>query len=446
MVELHEVVTVVNWIFWLVMFCVSVVVLVQVSNYFTGESPQTVFKAVRTTLLLWATAYFTYDIAGYLFALLMQDPVNGVRMPAHYSYWDWLREPFALKWYVLGFVPIIRFLPVLFGLCAGSILFVFLLDVPYHIALVVFLAQLVVNAVALVVLSFVFNFGIGLYVREVVQPELVREREEEIRKIVESREAPASLQHLRHRVDNLAPDQGPASRRLEASWRSANARLDPVYSFLQPVTKHLPVPAQDFLNSGGWLLVLPLAGILAFSWPRIHRGRTRLHHRRRKRRVRDVGPLIQLSEIGESLTGLGEHQLTVQGHPGRLRLLVAAPALPTVAPLSDSAQRALLDSVVPGLGQLLESDFPKVIAWSDAEACTRFRATLLERVKFPDGTPDAPRWLLLSGAVAAPAGRYHLALAVLGEQPVAARVLEVPEGGWANFVKVRTVPVEERGL
>jgi hypothetical protein len=446
MVELHEVVTVVNWIFWFVMFCVSVVVLVQLSNYFTGESPQTVFKAVRTTFFLWATVYFTYDIAGYLFALLMQDPVNGVRMPAHYTYWDWLREPFALKWHVLSFVPIIRFLPILFGLCAGSILFVFLLDVPYHVALVVFLAQLVVNGVALVVLSFVFNFGIGLYVRDVVQPELVQEREEEIRRIVESREAPASLRHLQHRVNNVAPDQGSVWRRIEASWRSINANLDPLYAKLRPVTKHLPLPAQDFLDSGGWLVFIPVLAVLAFSWPRIHRGRTKLHHRRRKRRAAAAGAVLHLSEIGELLTGLGERQITVQGHPGRLRLIAVAPALPTVGPLPEGAHGALLDSAVAGLSQVAAIDFPKVLGWTDSQACGRFAATLLERVKFPDSAPESSRWLLLSGALAAPQGRYHLAIGVLGERPAVARVLEVPEGRWSDFVGIRQVPVEDRGL
>jgi hypothetical protein len=105
-----------------------------------------------------------------------------------------------------------------------------------------------------------------------------------------------------------------------------------------------------------------------------------------------------------------------------------------------------LDGIVPGLGQLVETDFPKVICWTDAESCTRFRTVLLERVKFPESASDASRWLLLSGDVAAPAGRYHLAVAVVGEQPVAARILEVPDGRWADFVSVRNVPIEERGL
>ena len=107
-----------------------------------ATTAMTTFRAARATLVVWATVYFVYDLSGYLFARIMQDPSNGIHMPVGYTYWDWFREPFAVKWYVLGFVPIIRYMPVIFGLFAGSLLHVFILDVTYPIALAVFLAAL----------------------------------------------------------------------------------------------------------------------------------------------------------------------------------------------------------------------------------------------------------------------------------------------------------------
>jgi hypothetical protein len=445
MVELHETATAINYVFWVVMFCVATVILVQVSNYLTGESPQTVFKAARATLIVWATVYFVYDLSGYLFARIMQDPSNGIHMPAHYTYWDWFREPFAVKWYVLGFVPIIRYMPVIFGLFAGSLLHVFILDVTYPIALAVFLAQLFLNAFALIAISFAFNLGFAAYVRDVVRPELVAEQQKEVREALASHDAPRNLRQLGHRIGHLDPQQDTGWRQVEAGWRGFNAVFNPVYSWLRPVTKHLPLPAQDFLDSGGWLLVLPALVGVVIAWPRIHRGRKHLHHRRRKRRGSpDTSQWVRLSEIGDSITGLGERQITVQSQPGRLRLVVFAPAGPTGALPPIGADGPLLEAILPGLGQVAGTDFPKIVRWADGPAREDFHSAVLERVRFPKA--DASRWVLLVGDSTGPKGSYRSAVCVLTAEPTAARVLEVPSGRWADFVGVREVPVEERDI
>jgi hypothetical protein len=247
---------------------------------------------------------------------------------------------------------------------------------------------------------------------------------------------------LRH-----GPEQGPFWRRLEASWSSANGNLQPLYDVLRPVTKHLPHPAQSFLNGGGWLVVLPALAALGFFWPRIHRERTRLHHRRRKRRA---GPARQprdlLADIGESLTGLGARQVTVQGIPGRLRLVVLAPAAPGAAPVPEGAQGPALDAAVPGLAEAAAADFPKVECWVDRHARDGFRSALVEGVRFPEPPGEPSRWVLVAGEVVGPQGPYHLGLAVLAEKPTAARVLDVFAGRWAAVLGVREVPVEERGI
>jgi hypothetical protein len=118
MLESYYLVTI---LFWLAMFPIATYILVYVTNYITGESPQTLVRAALTTLLVGGAVFFTYDASGYLFARMMQDPGVGVQFPANYTYWDWLREPLGLKWHVLSFIPVIRFLPVLFALCVGGI-------------------------------------------------------------------------------------------------------------------------------------------------------------------------------------------------------------------------------------------------------------------------------------------------------------------------------------
>src|SRR5262249_23163067 len=109
-------------LYWLAMFVVAMFVLVRVTGDFADDTPGTLGKAALTTLLMFAAIYFVYDASGYLLALLMQDPSDGIRLPPRYTYWDWMREPLALKWHVLGWIPILRFVPVLLALCVGCVI------------------------------------------------------------------------------------------------------------------------------------------------------------------------------------------------------------------------------------------------------------------------------------------------------------------------------------
>src|SRR6516162_6621818 len=98
-------------LYWLVMFFIALCVLIQVTGYFAGDTPGTLRRAALTMLFMFAAIYFTYDLSGYLLVRLMQDPSAGILLPPQYTYWDWMREPLALKWHVLSFIPIVRFVP-----------------------------------------------------------------------------------------------------------------------------------------------------------------------------------------------------------------------------------------------------------------------------------------------------------------------------------------------
>ena len=78
---------------------------------------------------------------------------------------------------------------------------------------------------------------------------------------------PDGLQGMQHRIEQLGAEEGPLVRRLWRRWESVNQLVRPLYDLLQPVTRHLPLPARDFLNGGGWLLVIPGVIALLRSWP-----------------------------------------------------------------------------------------------------------------------------------------------------------------------------------
>jgi hypothetical protein len=198
----------------------------------------------------------------------MQDPRLGIAFPPNYSYLTWLREPMGLKWFVLGYVPLIRYLPVLFALCAGGVVQVLLWKIHFRVGMLVFLSQLFLNIFAMAVLSLVFSFFVG--VEKGFDGKVPRRVAAANRRAKAAAAAPDGLPGLQQKIEKLGRDEGPVLRRLALRWKGVNDLFQPAYDLLDPLTSHLPLPAQDCLNGGGWLLVIP--GLIALARVRL-RGR-----------------------------------------------------------------------------------------------------------------------------------------------------------------------------
>jgi hypothetical protein len=202
---------------------------------------------------------------------MMQDPGLGIGFPPNYHYWDWIREPLGLKWHVLSFLPMIRFLPVVFGLMTGGIVQVMLWRIPFRAGMIVFVSQIVLDVFAMALLSLVFSFFVG--VQQGASGDARARPRAGNNAGNRSAAVPESLQEMQQRIENLGKEQGPFFRRLWGRWDSVNHLLQPVYDFCQPATRHLPLPVQDFLNGGGWILVLTGLVAAVRFWPRIQQVR-----------------------------------------------------------------------------------------------------------------------------------------------------------------------------
>ncbi|MEI8368225.1 MAG: hypothetical protein WCJ31_07300 [Planctomycetia bacterium] len=255
-------------LFWLLMLPIAIFILMRTTAFWTEEGPGTILGAAKTVFAIWLTVFFVYDLSGYGFARLMQDPRLGIAFPPNYTYFTWLREPMGLKWFVLGYVPLIRYLPVLFALCAGGVVQVLLWKIPFRVGMLVFLSQLFLNIFAMAVLSLVFSFFVG--VDKGVDGKVPRRVAAANRRAAAAAAAPEGLPGLQQKIEKLGADEGPVLRRLWGRWKGVNGLLQPAYDLLDPVTSHLPLPAQDCLNGGGWLLLVP--GLIALARFRI-RGR-----------------------------------------------------------------------------------------------------------------------------------------------------------------------------
>jgi hypothetical protein len=268
MIQSIEHTTLLPILFWLLMLPIAVFILMRTTAFWTEEGPGTILAAVKTVFAVWLTVFFVYDLSGYGFARLMQDPRLGIAFPPNYSYFTWLREPMGLKWHVLGYVPMIRYLPVLFALCAGGTVQVLLWKIHFRVGMLVFLSQLFLNIFAMAMLSLVFSFFVG--VDKGVDGKVPRRVAAANRRAAAAAAAPEGLPGLQQKIEKLGADEGPVLRRFWGRWKGVNDRLQPAYDLLDPVTSHFPLPVQDCLNGGGWLLVVP--GLIALARFRL-RGR-----------------------------------------------------------------------------------------------------------------------------------------------------------------------------
>ena len=257
-------------LYWLLMIPIAILVLVRVTAFWADDGPGTLFGALRTIVVMALAVYLTFDISGYLFARMMQDPQLGIAFPPGYHYWNWIREPQSLKWHVLGYVPLIRYLPVIFALCAGAIVQVLLWKIPFRTGMIVFVNQLLVDIFAMAMLSLVFSFFVGVQEGATAKAHPRHATGGHAGAHAGGRTVaavPDGLQGMQHRIEQLGAEEGPLVRRLWRRWESVNQLLRPLYDLLQPVTRHLPLPARDFLNGGGWLIVIPGVIALLRSWP-----------------------------------------------------------------------------------------------------------------------------------------------------------------------------------
>lgn len=427
--------------YWLLMLGIAALVLFKVTQYFIDDCPSSFHSAVGIVLLTVVSLYLTYDICSYYFVKLMQDPDGGIMLPGNYSYLKWAQEPLAVKWQVLELVPVARFAPIVVALIIGGIVQVALWKVPYQLGLVVFVAQVFLDLLAMVILSMLFGVGIGIYERTTGM-----HREPPPDRVEAPPEAgPEHLGHVAHRVKNRPGGKDTFWHRLNSDWESVNSHLSPLYAVLAPVTKHLPVPAQDFMNSGGWVLTFAGVGILGLFGKRIHRHRKVFVSKMPPR----LGParasrVNDLALIGDAMTAAGPKQATVNDVPARLRLVIAAPTATKLPSLSPHNLARILDAAVPGLGEVAPFDSPKVQTWNDVQTHGGFQRKLEERVKFPETEGQPSPWVIVSGELSAAGGPVYVALGLYIEKPMTLRLVEVAAGHWRQVIGLRAVPEEER--
>lgn len=429
-------------LYWLLMAPIAAFILHVVAGYLAEDYPSTFLRALGLVLLTAVAVFLAFDVTAYLFALMMRDPSAGITFPPGFTYWDWLREPLILKWRVLGLVPFIRIVPVIVALIVGCLVQVFVWKVEFKIGLAVFLAQAILTVAAMLALSFILRLGITYY-EHFIPPAGQQPAHARAPRGQDRNAPPTDLEEMAERANEHKGRGESFWHSLDKNWESVNGHLAPMYAFLEPVTEHLPHPIHDFMNSGGWLLAF--AGVLGlvFFGPRFHRNRKEILKPKRKRA--QSAPTIALASIGDSVSGLGERQATINGTPGRLRLVIMSPnAAATGAMATPAPTDQFLDSIRPDLSQFTAADYPRFEVWSDPAARSHFRKACETRVQFPAADGEPSNWLLAIGQTTWHGRPTQIALGFLTTKPATQRLIDVPAGQWASAIGKRDVPKDER--
>jgi hypothetical protein len=462
-------------VFWAVMVPIAGYIFQNVCSMCGADMP-TYRRAILITALVTAAAFFAFDGIAYGLIKASSDTVN-LNLSPGYGYSNWLREPLYLKWQVLGLIPMIgRLLPVLVAVCLAATLYVLILAEPFRNCIAILAIQWTVNVVAMAVLSFALSNILRFVTpyssnepeaaqnaahsqespdaRAATRPKPSRGQQAPRREVAKkkSKEEDASPPPAADLQGALASHEeaGESSQhRLRQQLDEIDERLEP---YIQPIkdaaapyTQHLPPAVQEFLDDGGWWLVLLALIVVAGLWlramwrrvrrilfPRRHRGRRRSHDKE--------SPLvIDLDLVGDAFTDAGPQQITVRGQPGRLRLVVLAPSPSYVGELLPEMADSLLDWLHPGLAEILESDKPRQVVWPRHPSLDRFVQIFHKLVQIPEAKGRRSPWILISGSAHLGRQIVFVGLAVFLDKTDYKREIQVVREKWEEVIGLQKV-------
>jgi len=129
-------------------------------------------------------------------------------------------------------------------------------------------------------------------------------------------------------------------------------------------------------------------------------------------------------------------RLTVNGIPGRLRLVVMAPTGKTQENIMPDNVAELLNNVVRGLGAFVATDRPRINVWPPQLSITGFAPTFHRLVESPDSADRPSRWVKLAGPARTGKPPILLGLAIYADEPCQLGDINVETTEWGELLEV----------
>ena len=245
-------------------------------------------RAFVNVVLTGLTAFLVYDAAGFVF--LQMFGFKYVDVPTGYGYARWMMESPLLKWEILGLVPGVRYLPIVFALCAGGTLQVLTLLVPFRVGVLLFLVHWGANLGLLALVGLLqtlalgeqsASWGFGSPARSSLKlkahPGL---NTETLKGVLAGMTPKTELDAKDDKKKSSSKDakgkdaEKPDARPLEEvslsdTFEATLKDLDPLLASLDhasaPMLSKSP-RLEAYLKGGGWWVVLGVLGLFSFCW------------------------------------------------------------------------------------------------------------------------------------------------------------------------------------
>jgi hypothetical protein len=202
---------------------------------------------------------------------------------------------------------------------------------------------------------------------------------------------------------------------------------------LEPLTNWMPDDLRQAMPVEAWWGIYLLVAIvfLLVLWRLVFGGK----RWRRRQAVGTAEVCEDLSDCPPPPTA-GAHVATVYHVPARLRLVAVAPVGKAVN-VSPGQVEWLLDQIVPGLGQVAQSDQPRVRIFPPQVSHHGFAATFQRTTMKPEPDGSASHWIIVAGRGNVGKQSLAIGLAFWAEQPNTVGRLNLEPHQWLDVVRLK---------
>ncbi|NBY03530.1 MAG: hypothetical protein EBQ87_16370 [Planctomycetes bacterium] len=439
---LHLKLTEAQWISFITLLVIGLPVAAYILrtclSLFNEEMPS-YRKAMFIVPVVALGSYLAFDVLSYLVLLAIRDSKTIQRTAfgqPGFGFSQWLFTALPIKWAVISFIPLIRYTLVFIVIAIAGILQVFFLTIPFRKALFIFAAQWTANLFAYFIISNVLHFCAGLIGHSSGLHIDINAKYE------------AAISN-----DKAKEALNEANEAVKTGLHSVHERADPMLNELKenlkPITDRLPAPVNRFLDSGGWWLVIGLLSVIFMLWARSLWKKIKRAFRKGKLNKKKLllssekwasGELFEdLSIMTPPISRPGKNRVTVKGIPSRIYLIIMAKAGGAGPDLSEEQSEAILDYVLPGLGEVTSRDYPRVRVWEPQYSPEGFTQMFNQNIRVPEPKGTKSNWIIANGTVKMGRDKIYLGIAFFADEPNLVRNIAINNDQWLDVLRIETL-------
>lgn len=420
-------------VYWLVVLLSAAFCLRLVCGLLREDLPSW-RQSIVSVLMVTFVSYLAFDFTAYLIMRSMDGVL--LHVPPGYGYELWFRAPLPMKLHIIGHAGPVRYLPYVFALCAAGFFQVIALQaqVTFRKGLLIALLQTAGLALSAYVASLVF--GVALHPPGGNEAPAVASTDQNSPAMIESQvkdAVAASSVYLQN-----------AGKGLKTY---ADSHLEDLKEELEPLTRRLPQPVQDFLEDGGWWIVLGVLTLIAILWARSLVSKLRQAGRKAKRKAKKKKPgskavplklTEDLSSIGDAYTDEPDQRLLVKGLPARLRLVILSQGNKNPGGLREEMVDRVLDWIRQGLAKAAADDYPRVRIWPPFYDAAGFARNVAKNVVPPEGKGMRSHWIVVTGRVEMGLSIINVGLAFYTDEMSTVRNIAIQGDRWLDALAIES--------